>query len=70
MSRGPYRHAPRLRVDKNKHQVGDALHVGATRWLIRQIAGDEVVLEASSAPAGIIWRTTLSNLPAPIKEQP
>lgn len=68
MSRGPYRHTPRLHVDTTTHQVGDAVHVGSTRWLIRSIQGDQVVLEASSAVAGIIWKTTLTNLPTPTKE--
>lgn len=68
MSRGPYRRAPRLHVDKTAHRVGDAVHVGSTRWLIRSIAGHDVTLEASNTAAGIIWRTTLDKLPDPIKE--
>lgn len=43
--------------------VGDVLHVGATRWIIRSILGERVELEASSAAAGIWWRTTFANLP-------
>ncbi|WP_309129461.1 hypothetical protein [Microbacterium sp.] len=51
-----------------RHEVGDVLTVGSTRWLIRSIHDDKVVLEASSAPAGIVWTTTLDNLPEPMKE--
>jgi hypothetical protein len=43
--------------------VGDAVTVGQVTWLIRSIRGDAVVLEASSAPAGIVWTTTLDHLP-------
>lgn len=58
MSRGPYRRAPRRHIETT----------GATRWLIQQITGQDVVLEATNTLAGIIWRTTLSNLPDPTKE--
>lgn len=51
-----------------RREVGDALTIGSARWLIRSIDGDQVVLEASSAPAGIVWTTTLDKLPEPIKE--
>ena len=43
--------------------VGDTMHVGATRWIIRSIIGENVELEASSAAAGIWWRTTIDRLP-------
>ncbi len=45
-------------------QVGDIVYTGGTRWIIRILDGEQVELEASSAPAGIWWRTTLANLPA------
>lgn len=45
-------------------EVGDVVYTGETRWIIRVITGDAVELEASSAAAGIWWRTTLANLPA------
>lgn len=44
-------------------KVGDSVMVGAARWLIRTIVGEQVELEASSVTAGIWWRTTLDNLP-------
>lgn len=51
-----------------RHHVGDTLTVGSTRWIIRSIDDQDVVLEASSASPGIVWRTTLDRLPDPIKE--
>lgn len=49
--------------------VGDAVTLGAVRWTIRTIDGDQVVLEASNVQPGITWRTTLDRLPDPVKEQ-
>lgn len=68
MSRGPYRRAPRRHISEATHRVGDIITVGATRWLIQQITGKDVVLEATNTLAGIVWRTTLTNLPNPNKE--
>lgn len=59
--------APRPVLTVPAYQAGDAVYVGSTRWLIRSITGDQVVLEASSAPAGIVWTTTLDNLPSRTK---
>lgn len=58
----PHKLAPRHRVD-------DTLTVGSTRWIIREINDQDVVLEATNASPGIIWRTTLDVLPEPTKEQ-
>lgn len=68
MSRGPYRRAPRRHIATTQHQVGGTITVGAVRWLIKHIASQDVELEATNTLAGIIWRTTLSNLPDPTKE--
>lgn len=68
MTRGPYRRAPRRHIEETKHRVGDILIVGTVRWLIQTIAGDQVVLEAANTNPGIVWRTTLTNLPDPTKD--
>lgn len=60
--------APRPTSAAFPYLPGDAVTVGSTRWLIRSIVGDEVTLEASNAPAGIIWHTTLDKLPERKKE--
>lgn len=65
MSRGPYRRAPRRHITEARHHRGDILTVGAVRWLIQEIHGDDVVLEAANTTPGIVWRTTLQNLPEP-----
>ena len=65
MSRGPYRRAPRRHITEARHRVGDIVPVGAVRWLIQELHGDDVVLEAANATPGIVWRTTLKNLPDP-----
>ncbi|OIU88629.1 hypothetical protein [Microbacterium sp. AR7-10] len=44
-------------------QVDDMLTVGNVRWVIRELTGERVRLEALNTPAGIWWDTTLSNLP-------
>jgi hypothetical protein len=44
-------------------QVGDLVQLGSARWIIRTITGRDVELEASNAPSGIWWTTTLNNLP-------
>lgn len=64
----PLTRPPRLKVAL-RHEEGDTLTVGSTRWIIRSIDGQDVVLEASNASPGIVWRTTLDRLPDPIKEQ-
>lgn len=64
MSRGPYRRAPRRHITETRHRVG-GVPVGAVRWLIQELNGDDVVLEAANATPGIVWRTTLKNLPDP-----
>lgn len=61
---------PRTVAPTRRHHVGDLLTLGSTRWLIRSIAGDQVVLEAANTAAGIIWTTTLDNLPDPRQETP
>ncbi len=43
--------------------VGDLVQVGSARWIIRTLRGENVELEASNAPAGIWWRTTLDRIP-------
>lgn len=65
MSRGT---APRPLQVELSYMAGDAVTVGSTRWLIRSIQGDDVVLEASNTPAGIVWTTTLDKLPTRMKE--
>ncbi|MEJ1087036.1 hypothetical protein WDU99_01750 [Microbacterium sp. Mu-80] len=60
--------APRPITVEVAYQVDDLVQVGGTRWIIRHLDGDQVVLEASSAPAGIVWTTTLDNLPTRMKE--
>ncbi|QTV79462.1 ParB/RepB/Spo0J family partition protein [Microbacterium sp. NIBRBAC000506063] len=67
--RGPYKPRTRLHVDQTTHHEGDTVIVGAVRWIIRTITDQDVTLEASNASPGIIWRTTLNNLPDPVKEQ-
>lgn len=51
-----------------RHHAGGTVTVGSTRWIIRAIFDQDVVLEASNASPGIIWRTTLDRLPDPIQE--
>lgn len=63
----PYKRKPRLRVAIDRHEVSDIVNVGQTRWAIREIDGQNVVLEAMNVSAGIIWRTTLNLLPDPVK---
>lgn len=63
----PYKRKPRLRVAIDRHEVGDVVNVGQTRWAIRDIEGKNVRLEAMNVSAGIIWRTTLDLLPDPVK---
>lgn len=60
--------APRPVQVELAYLAGDAVTVGSTRWLIRTIRGVDVVLEASNAPAGIVWNTTLDKLPTRMKE--
>lgn len=60
--------APRPVTVELAYAVGDVVQVGGTRWIIRTIDGDRVVLEASNAPAGIVWTTTLDKLPTRTKE--
>jgi hypothetical protein len=44
-------------------EVGDVVQLGSARWIIRTITGRQVELDASNAPGGIWWTTTLNNLP-------
>ena len=64
----PLTRPPRIAIAR-RHEEGDTLTVGSTRWIIREIRDQDVVLEASNASPGIVWRTTLDRLPDPIKEQ-
>lgn len=60
--------APRPLTVELTYAIEDVVQVGGTRWIIRQLDGEHVVLEASNAPAGIIWTTTLDKLPTRMKE--
>lgn len=68
MSPSPYQRAPRLKVNTTGHKIGDVITVGSTRWVIRTLLDQNATLEALNANSGIIWHTTLNNLPDPIKE--
>ena len=59
----PYKRPTKLDVDDSARQVGDALMVGSTRWVIRTINGQAVELEAANVSPGIWWSTTLDRLP-------
>ncbi|WP_449408031.1 hypothetical protein [Microbacterium maritypicum] len=69
MTRTPYKRRPRLLVDVTRHELGDVVTVGNTRWKIQELNGDRAVLEAMNIPGGIIWRTTLDRLPEPKKDR-
>lgn len=69
MSPSPYRRPPRLKVSDSRHRVGDVITRGKTRWLIREINGQNVRLDAANSENAIIWRTTLDKLPTPTKEK-
>lgn len=69
MSPSPYRRPSKLHIDDLRHRVGDVITRGKTRWLIREINGQKVRLDAANSENAIIWRTTLDKLPAPTKEK-
>ncbi|MGN6693886.1 MAG: hypothetical protein ACTHN0_06880 [Aquihabitans sp.] len=62
--RGPYRKPTRRTVKDPAWWIGDVVQVGGTRWIIRSIRGDDVVLRASNTSNHKVrWTTTLDRLP-------
>lgn len=58
-------HAPTITLrGRSAHwEIGDVLHDGGIRWIIRTVTGTTVELEAASASPGIWWNTFLHLLP-------
>lgn len=66
MNRGPYRKPSKLTVKEKTWQRGDVVQTGRSRWIIRTLTQERVILHLSNNPntKKAVWTTTLDRLPA------
>ncbi|MBW9095157.1 hypothetical protein JNB62_15835 [Microbacterium jejuense] len=55
--------APRPRPLVARPRIGDVVQVGRVRWIIQNLRGEHVELEASNVTPRVWWTTTLAALP-------
>lgn len=64
MIRGPYRKPKKLTVKDAQWQKRDVVQVNGTRWIIRELNGNYVILHASNTlNYAVVWTTTINLLP-------